>query len=91
MRRTIHPRRRLGPVNPMEETTSTSKSDTRSETISTSREERHPDRGWLVDVVKAHTISLACVQGRTNEAGSPEGELHRGCQEDAEWSESIRQ
>ena len=48
MRRTIHPRRRLGPVNPMEETSSTSKSDTRSETISTSQEERHPDRGSLM-------------------------------------------
>ena len=40
-------------------------------------------------MVKAHTISLAYVQGRTNEAGSPEGELHRGCQEDAEWSEAL--
>ena len=30
MRRTINPRRRLGPVNPMEETTSASRSDTRS-------------------------------------------------------------
>ena len=40
VRRIIHPRRRLGPVNPMEETTSTSRSDTRSETTSTSREER---------------------------------------------------
>ena len=48
MRRTIHPRRRLGPVNPMEETTSTSISDTRSETTSTSREERRPDRGSLM-------------------------------------------
>ena len=48
MRRTIHPRRRLGPVNPMEEATSTSRSDTRSETTSTSREERRPDRGWLM-------------------------------------------
>ena len=47
-RRTIHPRRRLGPVNPMEETTSTSRSDTRSETKSTSREERRPDRGSLM-------------------------------------------
>ena len=28
LRRTIHPRRRLGPVNPIEETTSTSRSDT---------------------------------------------------------------
>ena len=37
------------------------------------------------------TISLACVQGRTNEAASPEGEFHRGCHEDAEWSEAIRQ
>ena len=81
VRRTSHPRRRLGPVNPMEEATGPSRSGTRSETTSTSREERPPDRG----------ISLACVQGRTNEAGSPEGELHRGCQEDAEWSEAIRQ
>ena len=48
MRRTIHPRRRLGPVNPMEEATSTSRSDTRSETTSTSREERRPDRGSLM-------------------------------------------
>ena len=48
VRKTIHPRRRLGPVNPMEETTSTSRSDTRSETTSTSREERRPDRGSLM-------------------------------------------
>ena len=48
MRRIIHPRRRLMPVNPMEETTSTSRSDTRSETTSTSREERRPDRGSLM-------------------------------------------
>ena len=48
MRRTINPRRRLGPVNPTEETTSTSRSDTRLETTSTSREERHPDRGSLM-------------------------------------------
>ena len=40
IRRTIHPRRRLGPVNPTAETTSTSRSETRSETTSTSREER---------------------------------------------------
>ena len=48
VRRTIHPRRRLGPVNPMEEATGTSRSDTRSETTSTSREERGPDRGSLM-------------------------------------------
>ena len=48
MRRTINPRRRLGPVNPIEETTSTSRSDTRSETTSNSREERRPDRGSLM-------------------------------------------
>ena len=48
MRRTIHPRRRIGPVNPIEETASTSRSDTRSETTSTSREERRPGRGSLV-------------------------------------------
>ena len=48
VRRTIHPRRRLGPVNPMEETTSTSRSDTRSELTSTSREERRPDRRSLM-------------------------------------------
>ena len=46
--RTIHPRRRLGPVNPIEEATSTSGSDTRSETTSTSREERRPGRGSLM-------------------------------------------
>ena len=32
VRRTIHPRRRLGPVNPITETTSTYRSETRSET-----------------------------------------------------------
>ena len=45
MRWTIHPRRRIGPVNPIEETAGTSRSDTRSETTSTSREERRPGRG----------------------------------------------
>ena len=48
VRRTIHPRRRLGPVNPIEEKTSTSRSDTRSEMTSTSREERRPSRGSLM-------------------------------------------
>ena len=48
MRRTIHFRRRIGPVNPIEETASTSRSDTRSETTSTSREERRPGRGSLM-------------------------------------------
>ena len=48
LRRTIHPRRRLGPVNPIEETTSTSRSDTRSETTSNSREERRPGRSSLM-------------------------------------------
>ena len=52
MRRTIHPRRRLGTVNPIEETASTSRSDTRSETTSqrdqsSSREER-PSRSSLM-------------------------------------------
>ena len=48
MRRTIHPRRRIGPVNqPIEEAAGTSRSDTRSETTSTSREER-PSRGSLL-------------------------------------------
>ena len=48
VRRTFHPRRRIGPGNPMEEATGTSRSDTRSETTSTSREERCPDRGSLM-------------------------------------------
>ena len=48
MRRTINPRRRIGPVNPMEETASTSRSDTRSETTRTSREERRPNRSSLM-------------------------------------------
>ena len=52
LRRTIHPRRRLGTVNPIEETASTSRSDTRSETTlrrdqSSSREER-PSRSSLM-------------------------------------------
>ena len=48
MRRTINPRRRLGPINPREETSSTSRSDTRSETTRTSREERRPNRSSLM-------------------------------------------
>ena len=52
MRRTIHPRRRIGPVDPIEETAGTSRSDTRSdtrsETTSNSREERRPSRGSLM-------------------------------------------
>ena len=56
VRITIHPRRRLGPVNPTTETTGTSRpeaiseirSETRSETTSTSREERRPDRSSLM-------------------------------------------
>ena len=42
-------------------------------------------------MVKTHTVSLACIQRRANEAGSPEGKLHRRCKEDAEWSDAIRQ
>ena len=41
-------------------------------------------------MVKTHTVSLACIQRRTNKAGSPEGKLHRRCKEDAEWSDAIR-
>ena len=48
IRRTIHPIRRGGPVNPTAETTSTSRSETRSDTTSTSREERCPDRNSMV-------------------------------------------
>ena len=48
MRRTINRRRKLGPANPTVETTSTSRSDTRSETTSISREERRPDRSSLI-------------------------------------------
>ena len=48
MRRTINPRRRLGPVNPMEETTSASRSDTKSKTTRSSREERRPNRSSLM-------------------------------------------
>ena len=53
MRRTIHPRRRIGPVNPIEETAGTSRSyQSRGETS----EQR------LIDVVKTHTVSLAYIQ-----------------------------
>ena len=48
MRRTINPRRRIGPVNPREETASTSRSETRSEMTKTSREERRPNRSSLM-------------------------------------------
>ena len=59
IRRTVHPRRRLGPINPTAETTSTARSEARSETTSTSREERRPDRSSLM---WAHNFSLACIQ-----------------------------
>ena len=48
MGRTINLRRRLGPVNLTAETPSTSRSDTKSETTSTSRENRCPDRSSLM-------------------------------------------
>ena len=48
VRRTIHPKRGIGPVNPIEEAARTSRSDKRSETTSTSREERRPGRGSLM-------------------------------------------
>ena len=48
VRRTFHPRRRLGPVNPTTETTGTSRLETRLETKSTSREERQPNRSSLI-------------------------------------------
>ena len=48
MKRTINPRRRIGPVNPREEIAITSRSDTRSETTRTSREERRPNRSSLM-------------------------------------------
>ena len=59
LRRTIKPRRRLGPVNSTAETTSTSRSDARSEI-------EHQSRGAtpkqeLSDVVEAHTFSLAHI------------------------------
>ena len=44
VRRTIHPLRRLGPVNSTTDTSGTS----RSETTSTGREERQPDRSSLI-------------------------------------------
>ena len=43
-RRTIHLRRRLGPVNQTDTTSGTS----RSETTTVSREERRPDRSFLM-------------------------------------------
>ena len=48
IRRTVHPRRRLGPVNSTVGTTNTSRSETRSENTGTSREERRPGKGSLV-------------------------------------------
>ena len=45
VRRTIHPRRRLGPVNSRTDTTS---GTSRSETTSTSRAEKRPDRSSLM-------------------------------------------
>ena len=45
VRRTIHPRRRLGPIKP---TADTASGISRSETTSTNREERRPDRSSLM-------------------------------------------
>ena len=45
VRKTIHPRRKLGPVN---STTDTTSGNSRSETTSTSREERRPDKSSLM-------------------------------------------
>ena len=71
MRRTINPRRRLGPVNPREETASTSRLDTRSETTRTSREERRPNRSslmWLRPIYSPwhiHKVGLMKLNLRT--------------------------
>ena len=48
VRRTVNPRRRLGPVNPTKETTGTSRPETRSENTSTSREERRTEGSSLM-------------------------------------------
>ena len=58
LRRTINPRRRLGPVNPTAETTSTSRP--------ADQRRRAPSRGAmpkqeLSDVVESHTFSLAHI------------------------------
>ena len=42
-------------------------------------------------MIEVHTVSLAYIQRRTNEAGSPESKLHRRGKEDVEWSDAIRQ
>ena len=55
MRRTIHPRRRIGPVNPIEETAGTSRLDTRSETISTS-ERRDEGLGRLQEAAGGNPL-----------------------------------
>ena len=47
-RRTIHPRRRLGPVNQTTDTTSGTRSETTKSTTSTSREEQPPDSSSLM-------------------------------------------
>ena len=89
-RRTIHPRRRLGPVNPTLETTSTSRSETRSETTSTSRAERRPDRSSLM-WAKTLTFSMAYIQTGPDEIEPSYGEICSRCHEDVERSEMIRQ
>ena len=77
-RRTIHPRRRIGPVNqPNEGVAGTSRSDTRSETTSSSREER-PNRGSLL-WSRPMPSPWAHIQRRTDEAGPAESKLHRRC------------
>ena len=86
-RRTIHQRRRLGPVNPTAETTSTTRSETRSETPSTSREERRPDRRslmWLRLIPSSWHIYKQDLMKLNLEVCSR-------CHEDVKWSEIIGQ
>ena len=88
IRRTIHPRRRLGPVHPTAETTSTSRSETRDSEYqprgATTRQE-------LFDVVEAHTFSLAYTQTGPDEIEPSDGEVCSRCHKDVKWSETIRQ
>ena len=87
VRRTIHPRRRLGPVN--------STTDTSRTSIEIGNYEYQPRRTTtrqkFVDVVEAHTFPLACLQAGLDETEPSDGKVCSRCHKDAEWSKALCQ
>ena len=89
-RRTINPRRRLGPVNPRAETTSTSRSDTISETTRTSRDERRPNRSSLM-WSRPIPSPWHMYKGGSDEIEPSDNEICSRCHKGVEWSEFVCQ